>query len=412
MRIIKTLFFVISLFVASHVDAESWIQMDSFHQNINNKSSFGYYFVDEDSISKEDDAEVIRIKYVYSISPYPNVYNELVSKVQFKCDAHKFREVENIRYKDEKIVRSISPLKFLNRYKDIFTGSVNDKVLPIACGQTTIAQLQQEKDKNLKGSDAQQTSSEHSESGGGWEPEQNVTTNATTEKVTAEYKYSNGNRYVGILENGLPHGKGVITAPNGNRYEGTVSQGQIVGYGIFYYTNGNRYEGDVSNGVQNGNGTFYYNGGGAIVGVFENGQPSNTAILTDKNGNYFHGQYKQFSPYNGDIYNASNQSIGKVINGKITSSQQNQSTSGEGLSLGKIFGAIVEGAAAYQEGKNSVRNSQYPVVNVPQSAAVYHEGNSPLPVRPLAPLILPPLPSPPPIYIPSKEPITGKISGD
>lgn len=410
MRIVKTILLAMLLITSSCANAESWFQIDTFHQKVKDGIASGYYFVDSESISNIDDTQTIRVKYVYMLNPYAEAFDEVISKVQFKCDSNQGREVESIKYRNGKPINRWSPLSFLNKYHEITPKSILERVLPIACGQTTIAQLQQEKDEQIKAKDAQKNEVHYSESGGGRGAEQNIpVTPTTTQKITTEYKYSDGSLYIGTLVNGLPHGTGLITAPNGDRYEGVVSQGMIDGKGIMYFANGNRYEGEFFHGVQNGFGTFYYSNGGTVVGIFKNGYPTETAVSNDKDGNYFRGQYKQYSPYNGDIYNVSNQFIGKVINGKITNNQQ-QSTSGEGLNLGKIFGAIVESAAAYQEGKSSARRSQSPViVSTPQPTVTYHEGNGP-------PAVL--IPVPPmnlPTYtpdVPSNNGVYGKTNGD
>jgi len=62
-------------------------------------------------------------------------------------------------------------------------------------------------------------------------------------EVTIEDEH--GNKYVGEVKDGEPHGQGKLTFADGFRYEGDFKESEFHGQGILYYEDGTKtYEGD------------------------------------------------------------------------------------------------------------------------------------------------------------------------
>ena len=82
--------------------------------------------------------------------------------------------------------------------------------------------------------------------------------------------------YEGELnDDGLYHGKGVITYPNGEKYVGEFKEGLRNGQGTYTYPDGEKYVGEWKNGLPfNGRGTFNYPDGSKYVGEFKDGVPN------------------------------------------------------------------------------------------------------------------------------------------
>ena len=69
---------------------------------------------------------------------------------------------------------------------------------------------------------------------------------------TGEIKFKNGAKYFGHIQNGKPHGHGVLADKDGNKIigefkEGDISFGKIKG-------DSNTYEGEIKNRLANGKG--------------------------------------------------------------------------------------------------------------------------------------------------------------
>ena len=87
--------------------------------------------------------------------------------------------------------------------------------------------------------------------------------------------YNNGERYVGQLRDGKPHGRGTATNPNGKRYEGQWRDGKFHGHGSLTLGNGNRYVGQFHNNKPHGGGTYIKKNGTRYNGEWRNGCFSN-----------------------------------------------------------------------------------------------------------------------------------------
>ena len=98
---------------------------------------------------------------------------------------------------------------------------------------------------------------------------------ATWTNCVGEVRFPNGERYVGALKNGQPHGQGTFTWPNGEKYVGEWRDGQRNGYGRFFWSDGDKYFGQFRNNKKHGQGTLTFANGRQYVGEFKDGQPVN-----------------------------------------------------------------------------------------------------------------------------------------
>ncbi len=103
--------------------------------------------------------------------------------------------------------------------------------------------------------------------------------------------FSNGDRYVGEVRNGYPHGRGTGYYANGNRYEGEFKDGKPHGRGTGYYANGNRYEGQFKDGKRDGRGTYYFANGDRYEGEFKDGKRDGRGTYYCANGDIFNCLY-------------------------------------------------------------------------------------------------------------------------
>jgi len=73
-------------------------------------------------------------------------------------------------------------------------------------------------------------------------------------------EYPNGNLYYGELDDGKPHGFGLMLYNNGGNYEGYWSNGKKQGEGTWLYKNGDVYRGEFKKGRRHGRGEYCWNG--------------------------------------------------------------------------------------------------------------------------------------------------------
>ena len=92
-----------------------------------------------------------------------------------------------------------------------------------------------------------------------------------------------GARYQGDYQDGLPHGRGVMTWPNGDRYDGDFVEGKRMGKGVYVWGPesewaGHRYEGDFVAGQRTGQGVYTWPNGDRYEGDFKEGQRSGRGV--------------------------------------------------------------------------------------------------------------------------------------
>ncbi len=84
---------------------------------------------------------------------------------------------------------------------------------------------------------------------------------------TGEIKFENGDKYFGHIQNGKPHGHGVLTEMDGVKYIGEFKDGEITFGKIkdYDYT----YEGEIKNRMAHGKGICIYRSGEKYDGFFK-----------------------------------------------------------------------------------------------------------------------------------------------
>lgn len=110
--------------------------------------------------------------------------------------------------------------------------------------------------------------------------------NTSLPSNVVEQVFTNGDRYIGELQQGKFHGKGIYIFANGNRYVGLFNEGMHEGQGTLYYADGkSKYVGEFHRNMSHGEGTFFYSDGiSKYVGTFQNGLQSGRGTLTRADG--------------------------------------------------------------------------------------------------------------------------------
>lgn len=143
------------------------------------------------------------------------------------------------------------------------------------------------------------------------------TTTDTSKPVKGEYVYPNGDKYTGVLADGVPEGKGKLansigkplfdgTMADGVPKEGRVKtyfdngqldtdaamkDGVLNGAGKQYSAQGSLiFDGTFTNGERS-SGTLYYENGDKYTGPFDNGQPNGRGKRTYKSGDVYEGDF-------------------------------------------------------------------------------------------------------------------------
>ena len=106
-----------------------------------------------------------------------------------------------------------------------------------------------------------------------------------------------GLKYVGDFNNGLPHGVGIFISNDGTEFQGTFNKGQFE-KGIFTYTNGDTYSGSWKNNKRHGSGVLTFKSGAVHDGEWENGEfvggsvkyADGSSYLGEVKDNYEHGR--------------------------------------------------------------------------------------------------------------------------
>lgn len=81
----------------------------------------------------------------------------------------------------------------------------------------------------------------------------------------------NGDRYVGQMKNGVPHGLGTYTWASGDRFVGEYRDGLPNGLGTYVWPNGDKLVGEYINGKSNGLGVYQWANGTIQGGIYVNG---------------------------------------------------------------------------------------------------------------------------------------------
>ena len=79
-------------------------------------------------------------------------------------------------------------------------------------------------------------------------------------------------QYRGLVDDGYPEGKGVMTFPNGEKYVGEWKDGEGNGQGTQTFPNGKKYVGEFKNSKYDGQGTLTWSDGEKYVGELKKGK--------------------------------------------------------------------------------------------------------------------------------------------
>lgn len=95
--------------------------------------------------------------------------------------------------------------------------------------------------------------------------------------------FPEGALYEGSMQDGIPHGEGVLSWPDGAQYAGAFHQGKRTGHGIFTWPSGNRFEGEFKDGRRHGQGIFTWANGARYTGTYRMGEKHGTGVFQHAN---------------------------------------------------------------------------------------------------------------------------------
>ena len=190
----------------------------------------------------------------------------------------------------------------------------------------------------------------------------------------------NGNKYVGGLRNGIPHGSGVLNFANGNRHVGWFKDGQRDGRATVNFANGNKFIGEYKEDRRNGQGTLFGPDGRIIyqgmwaddkflnsVTTQEANVPSNTLVSAGSNvqSNLPACQGTDFSKWD-NCFGSGNGPIGIKWAGEYKNGERN----GQGMET------YANGDRYVGEYKNGLHNGQgtYTYDNGKVSQGIFSNG--------------------------------------
>ena len=94
--------------------------------------------------------------------------------------------------------------------------------------------------------------------------------------------FNNGGSYTGTFRNNS--GQGTMVFPNGDKLTGSFVGGNCNSYGEYTWPSGDTYKGNFLNNKFNGDGTIYYRNGTVAKGIWENGQLVRWVANTSESG--------------------------------------------------------------------------------------------------------------------------------
>ena len=138
--------------------------------------------------------------------------------------------------------------------------------------------------------------------------------------IWAKFKLKNG-FYVGEVNEGQRHGRGVFCFDDGNHYIGYWEFNQRNIYGKFFNSNKKLiYDGKILNGVKHGNGIQHFENGGRYEGEFENDLKCGKGVYYFPNGSHWEGLFKNNQMSGEGLFFSKDNLVKKVMryeNGKL-----------------------------------------------------------------------------------------------
>jgi len=104
-------------------------------------------------------------------------------------------------------------------------------------------------------------------------------------------KYNSGGVVTGNFVYGSPEGQVTYTWPSGDKYEGNYSNGDFNGFGTYTWSDGTVYSGNWVKGKINGKGTYSWKNGNSYVGDFVDGKRTGKGRFTWAEGSYYEGDF-------------------------------------------------------------------------------------------------------------------------
>eukprot|EP00928_Gymnodinium_smaydae_P026817 TRINITY_DN20944_c1_g1_i1.p1 TRINITY_DN20944_c1_g1~~TRINITY_DN20944_c1_g1_i1.p1 ORF type:complete len:778 (+),score=136.62 TRINITY_DN20944_c1_g1_i1:243-2576(+) len=105
-------------------------------------------------------------------------------------------------------------------------------------------------------------------------------------------RYSNGNSYVGSMQNGLMHGRGLYTWRDGSTYDGEFRNGKMAGSGVRDWLGGQRYVGQWREDMMSGEGLLTLPTGETYEGQFLEGAYHGRGNRVMVSGDRFSGEFR------------------------------------------------------------------------------------------------------------------------
>ena len=132
------------------------------------------------------------------------------------------------------------------------------------------------------------------------------------------YTCADGSKiYEGEWKDGLEHGKGIYTWPDGSKYEGEWKDGKEHGKGIFTWAygskyDGRKYEGELKDGKFHGKGIFTWPDGSKYEGEFKDENKHGKGIYTWTNGSIYEGRHEHGERVEGTIKHGTLKITGQI----------------------------------------------------------------------------------------------------
>ena len=102
----------------------------------------------------------------------------------------------------------------------------------------------------------------------------------TIQFVTREW--ANGDKYEGMLQNKVFHGRGIFTFSNGDIYMGEFRFGKMEGQGKMKFADGGQYIGSFTENQMDGRGKLIFSNGDHYIGQFAKDQFHGDGILVNR----------------------------------------------------------------------------------------------------------------------------------
>lgn len=134
-----------------------------------------------------------------------------------------------------------------------------------------------------------------------------------SEEADDGFVYFEEGKYLGEIENGVPHGKGKMFWNDHSVYDGEWVAGLMEGTGTMTWPSGKLYNGNWLHGEINGYGEMTDPNGTIYEGQFLNGKRHGRGVLTQFNGEKYEGEFvNNKATGNGCYYNHEGQKRGKM----------------------------------------------------------------------------------------------------